>query len=399
MKNTILIGAVLISSLSFGQKKNETDAALAFLKEYQPAMESKDYDGAKKGILKAKDFIDLAAANEETKDSPKTLYYKGQIYFAGENLAVVSGDTEFLKAFGEQTEVLNTSVAALTKSFNAGKKFQPDVKDAVYSAQAKLDARANQAYTAEDFKAAAFAYNYRAKYIGVIGALDTVAIFYSALCAENAGDFAMASTNYLKAAEAGYKGAKSYSLASGAFRKEGNIEKAKEIINAGRTKYPNDKDLLLELVNINIDANDPAGAEAALSAAIAADPNNKQLFYTIGTIYIEMKENAKAEDALNKALAIDPDYVDAQYQLGAHLVSWAGDLKTTASNLKLGDAQYDVLMSQSTEAYERAVGPLEKYIAKNPSDAPVLNILYQLHRALGNSEKAKEFKQRYEAAK
>ena len=155
--------------------------------------------------------------------------------------------------------------------------------------------------------------------------------------------------------------------------------------------------MLLELVNTNIESGDAAGAEKALNDAIATDPNNKQLHYTIGTIYIDLKENAKAEQALRKALEIDPNYQDAQYQLGAHLVTWAGDLKMEADGLKFGDPNYNKLKKQSDETYQRAVEPLEKYITSNPNDKPVLNILFQLHRNLGNTEKALEYKKRYDA--
>lgn len=399
MKKSLLVGALLVSTLSFGQKKNVTSAAVEFLNKYVPAMKAKNYDQAKKSLTSAKGFIDLAVAHPDTKENPKAHYYKGQIYYAATGLAVLAEDPAFLKTFGENDAVLDMSIEAYKYSYSLGKKYKSDVKDAALNARGEFDIKANEAYTAEDFKSASELYNWRAKFLAVIGEMDSSAIFNSAFCAGKADNNELAATNYLRCAEAGYKGAMSYNLASGAYRNMGNIEKAKEIVNAGRVIYPNDRDLLLELVNINIDANDPAGAEAALASAIDADPNNKQLFYTIGTIYIELKENEKAELALKKALEIDPEYMDAYYQLGAHLVSWGGDLKTEANNLKLGDAQYDVLLSQSSEVYGRAVAPLETYINKSPDDKDVLKILSQLHRSLGNSEKSAEYKKRAAEAK
>ena len=55
------------------------------------------------------------------------------------------------------------------------------------------------------------------------------------------------------------------------------------------------------------------------------------------------------------------------------------------------------MTSQSTATYERAVIPLENYIANFPNDKAVLNILFQIHRNLGNSEKAIAYKKRAEA--
>jgi tetratricopeptide (TPR) repeat protein len=397
MKNSILVGMLLLSTFTFGQKKNETSAAVEFKNKFVPAFQSKDYETAKKAILSAKEFIDLAAEHPDTKESGKTLYYKGEVYLGIMSLSAASGDQDLIAM--ATPEFMEQGVQAFKQSYAIDKKYRSDVADAVYRARFMFDKSANTAYTAGDFKTAGSLYNWQAKFSDAIEQLDSNAVFYSAVCYEKAGDYASAANGYLKLAKAGYKGPISHNLASGAYRKSGDIERAKVIISEGRKIYPNDRDLLLELVNINIDANDPAGAEAALAQAIAADPNNKQLFYTIGTIYIEMKENKKAEESLMKALAIDPEYLDAQYQLGAHLVSWAGDLKTEANGLKLGDYKYDVLLSESNDIYKRAVGPLEKYISKQPNDKAVLNILFQLHRSLGNNEKAVEFKARYDAEK
>ncbi len=394
MKKSILVGVLLVSSLAFGQKKNVTSAAVEFQGKYKPALKSQDYELAKKSLITAKGFIDLAIEHPDTKGDQKANYYKGAIYYAAANLAATTGDQEFLKTFGEKTEVLNQSCDALKYAFTLGKKYKSDVEDVAYLAQNGFYQIANAAYNAEEYKSAADAYGWSAKFMSAIGALDTSAVFNTGFFASKYGDHELAAKSYEMAALAGYRGSMSYALAAGSYRDAGNLEKAKEIVNAGRKLYPNDRDLLLELVNNNLAANDPVAAEAALNDAIAADPKNKQLHYTIGTIYIDLKENEKAEIALNKALEIDPEYMDAQYQLGAHLVSWAADLRTEANNLKLGDAMYDVKLAQSNEIFARAAAPLEKYISKNPNDAPVLKILSQLYKSIGNNEKFQEYKKR-----
>ena len=53
-------------------------------------------------------------------------------------------------------------------------------------------------------------------------------------------------------------------------------------------------------------------------------------------------------------------------------------------------------MKQSDDTYARALIPLEKYIIAFPNDKAVLNILFQIHRSLGNSDKALEYKKRAE---
>lgn len=395
MRNSLLAGVALLAFTVSAQKKNETSAAVEYKGQYLSAMKAQDYAAAEKALMNAKEYIDLAAEHPDTKESSKTHYYRGEIYLGLANLAATKNPAE---ANSESVQKnLDMAVASFSKSRALDSKYQRDVQDAVERARYFFDQAANKSYQEENFGLAGYLYNYQAQFAESAGIVDTNALFYAGICYEKAEEYGKAAKQYEKAANYNFKGATSYSLAAGAYRKAGNVAKAKEVIAAGRQKYPSDRDLLLELVNINIDANDPAGAEAALQSAIQTDPNNKQLYYTIGTIYIEMGQNEKAEQALRKALEMDKDYVDAQYQLGAHLVSWAGDLKTKATQLKFGDAQYDVLMAQSQEIYKRAIDPLEAYIAKNPKDKDVLNILFQLHRNLGNNEKASEFKKRADA--
>jgi len=396
-KTSLIAGALIISASTFAQKKNETSAAVEFKNKYQMSMATGDVEGAKKALIAAKEFIDLAAEHVETKESPKTLYYKGEIYANFLMVGMQTMDTAFMKIGGE--DALEVAIAAYKKGFDVSDKFDSDIKDAVYQKKAMLDPYANMLYKNNMFKEAGELYMTQADLSSAVSELDSTSIFNGSLCFEKGSEFIKAAEGYEKLAKVGYKGTTTYVLASSAYRKGGDIVKAKAIVAEGRKKHPSDRDLLLELVNTNIDAGDAAGAEAALNEAIAKDPNNKQLHYTIGTIYIDLKENEKAEKALNKSLEIDPEYGDALYQLGAHLVTWAGDTKTAANQLKFGDPNYNKMVQQADDTYKRALVPLEKYIAKNPNDKDVLTILFQLNRSLGNTEKALEYKKRADAIK
>ena len=270
-----------------------------------------DMDAAKSALVEAKSFIDLAAAHPETEKSQKTLFYKGEIYANFLTLGMQSQDTSFIKKAGD--DAMDQSVNAFKTGYPLGKKYKTDIKDAANQKVIMLSKYAGMLYGMEQFEGAAELYEYQAKYSDAIERLDTSAIFNAGLSYDKAGIFDKAAVNYEKVAAVNYRGTSSAILASSAYRKGKNLEKAKEVINNARKTNPSDKGLLLELVNTNIDAGDAAGAEKALSDAIATDPNNKQLHYTIGTINIDLKENEKAETSLNKALEIDPDYADAQY--------------------------------------------------------------------------------------
>ncbi len=402
MKNRLIKISLIACSFmfafnSYSQKLNETSAALEYKKfedifaKMMMTGENK-LDEGKKILLKAKGYIDLAAENPSTKDNAKTLFYKGEIYTG--LLMAAAEDSVYIKENGEQ--LLEEGLASYKRAF-ADRKFKEDVRTTIGGKKMLFGMGAQKMYEDEQFKEAAELYDFQVKLSDVVGEVDSVSLFNAGLCAERAGDTKMAADRYKKAAEIEYRVPSIYAIASSALRKDGRTDEAKALITTGQKKYPNNKDILFELVNMNLEAGDNEAAEASLSAAIAADPTNKQLYLTIGTIYLELKQEAKAEAALVKALELDPKYSDALYQLGAMYVGTASDMKQQASQLKNGDPKYDVMLDEANVITQKAVAPLETYIEINPNDKQVLMILSQIHRSLKNPEKSAEYKKRSDA--
>lgn len=397
-KLTLIAGAIVLSTVSFGQKVNETSAAVEYKNKFEPAMMTGDMEGAKKALLSAKGFIDLAAEHPDTKESAKTLYYKGEIYSSATAIAMQTGDTTFLTAnFG--ADAFDKSIEAFQKSYTLSKKFQPDIDNSVNMKLNMIAPMASKMYEDGKYAEAGTLFYYQYKLATAKNVKDSLNLYNAAFCLEKGGMLKEAAEAYEELTTIGYKGATSYALAGSVYARIKEYDKAKAILDEGRKKYGADKDLLLELVKLSIAQGDTKGAESALNEAISKDPENKQLHYIIGTIYTDLGENEKAETALNKALELDPNYLDAQYNLGAHLVTWGSDLKQKANQMELGDPNYNKTLQQSEDIFKRALIPLEKYIVAEPNDVNVLLILYQLHHNLGNSDKSKEFKARYDAAK
>lgn len=397
IKSTLVVGTFFLSSVSFSQKTNETSAAVAYKNTFLTALGNQDLPVAKKALIDAKKYIDLAAENTETKGNQKTLWLKGAIYSSFLSVGLESNDSVFMKLAGE--DALEKSISAFKAGYAIKGKFNSDIAESVEENYKLLNVLADAQYKDEKYKDAAETFSTQADFFDAINIFDSSAIFNSGLCFEKSGDYANAAKKYSILAKAGYKGASTYVLASSAYRKNGQIDDAKSIVAEGRVKYPQDKDILLEAVNTCLELKDPVGAESLLTEAIAKDPKNKLLHLTIGSIYIDLKQNEKAETSINNALVIDSEYEDALYQLGAHLVTWAGDLITEANNLKLNDPRQKILEKQAMDIYNRAIPPLEKFIAKNPNEKSVLTILSQLNRNIGNMEKSSEYKKRAEAIK
>lgn len=389
IKNVILAGVVLFTGQVIAQKKNETSAAVAFKNTYSMAMSKNNLEGAKKALTDAKGFIDLAAENEDTKSNPKTLWLKGAIY---SNLYLFGKNNNDSTLISQESELIEGSMSAFKNGFESSDKYDDDIKSSIFGVHSNLEKYSRTEYDASNFEDAGKYFNLQADFLNIVNILDSNSLFNAALCYERVSDLPKAATNYLKLAEIGYRSNVTYALAASCYRRNEQMEEAKKVISIAREKFPQDKDVLLEAVNINLALNDAVGAEALLNEAIAKDPENKLLHLTIGAIYIDLKENEKAESAITKALVIDPDYEDALYQLGAHLVNWAKEIVEESNQLKYNDPKVGELEAKSNEIFNRAIIPLEKYAEKQPTDKQVLTILSQLFRNIGNIEKSTEYR-------
>jgi tetratricopeptide (TPR) repeat protein len=361
-KNWFLLAALaLTTGFSFAQKAVETSAAVEYKNNFQDAFMRQDMEKAKSSLGKAKTFIDQAAVHPDTKESPKTLYLKGEIYFYA--VFMKGMDSTLFPDITEKS--MDDAIASWNKAYTISNKMDEDIEASIEQKRGMIDMAAVSLYNGKQYKDAMEAFDFQAQLSTAINKIDSNAIYYAGICADNAEDWDNAVKYYSKCAEYGYKVPEIYKTVASTFIKAGKIPEAT---------------LFLE-------------------KAIEKAPNDKELHYVIGTFYMEAGQDEKATESLRKAVAIDPKYWDAQYQLGAHLQSQGTKLRTEANALKLNDPNFDKMIAQSDEFYKQAAVPLEAYIAAIPDDKAVLTCLSQIYRALKNTEKALEYKRRLDETK
>ncbi|MEY3726622.1 MAG: hypothetical protein RL098_75 [Bacteroidota bacterium] len=397
MKKQLLLAglSLVLSTAAFGQKKNVTDAIL-LMRKYNPMGE---IAANKKTVAEAKNFIDLAAANAETAEDFKMHLYRAQIYYCLNEIALLeenanttttevnyeikengnstSGEGTIKVGIKANKEVLEANKAVAVASFK--KVIEDPKKTFTADAQNFINSRTNfmfdqgiAAYNAKKYEAAAQAFIAAHEIKTYIGE-----------------DFKDAEVNTSLAANYAvedYLAAKKYDEA---------LAFATKISDA----MPQNIDILISIVNINLQKGDVAATEKYINKALALDPKNKQLYYVLGTSYMDKKENDKATEALKKALEIDPAYNEALYQLGAHLYNLAVEKRNATVELDYKDPKAAKLESEAMDLFKQALEPLEKYAGQNPDDKAILDILYKTNMKLGNIEKAKEYKARLDTLK
>lgn len=385
MKNRILLmilGVLVSGSVVFGQESNVTTAAIEYNKIKNMFSEVGDISPeAKHSIIIAKTAIDAAAAHPETKEDQKMFFYKGNIYIG---LAYFLAKDPTIVPISDE-DAFNTGIKAWEMGIASGGRYTDDIRGAVISQNAGLFYVADELFKNENYQMAADAYETCDKLMKAIGIVDTTIIYNAGVSYELAKNYQKAAEMYSQLANMNYRGAKGAILAANAYTKLGSFDMALEVLSRVQNYYPNDIELLMTIVNVNLAAGNIMGAEAVLRSTIEKDPNNAQLHYNVGTIYMELKENQKAEEELRIALQIDPAYAEARYQLGALLYNWSVQLRKEGN------------MHHSNKKLEDALVEFEKYIKQNPNDKALLNTLYQVYNQQGNQEKAAEYKARIDA--
>jgi tetratricopeptide (TPR) repeat protein len=400
MKKLSLFAALLITGFSFAQKSTTVDAAMAY-KDYQAAMMDGDFEQAAKDLNEAKGYIDQAAVHAETQNDPKTLMYQGFIYIDIPILAGASGDPA-LKAVDQEM--------ALTKGFESLKKSRELDKKGLYADQIEeycnvrrgmLSNSGITAYEEGKYEEAMTGLLFGALFGDAIGEKDSAFYFYGGIAAFKIDKFEEAKEAFSKTVEWGYQPASSSYYLSQTYLKLGDTLGAENMLKAQIAKYPGNKDIMIELINLYIDTDRKPEAVKILNDAIALDPKNAVLVYTAGTIYENMGNFSDAE--INYKKAIEMGNQDAGFAIGGLYYNKGADIVLEAEKLKYGtpeyDSNYEKMMEESKVYFNQALPYLEAAAVATPKDLVVLEALKAAYYKVGNTEKFMETKKKIEEIK
>lgn len=98
-----------------------------------------------------------------------------------------------------------------------------------------------------------------------------------------------------------------YIIYSKFLQRQGDIEEAQDILEAGRSKAHPSADLLVELCKVYDSEGRTSKAEAMALEALEVDPKNSEANICLGEIYFKMDWQQSALDAFERAVAYDPD--------------------------------------------------------------------------------------------
>jgi len=222
-------------------------------------------------------------------------------------------------------------------------------------------------------------------------AVDTVIIFNAGLAAYNAKNYDKAIEYYKQAAKYKYNGAKTYSLIANSYFQKKDTVGALQVLQDGLKEYSDNGILLVEVINVYLNANKIDAAMKYLDIAIAQDPKNASYFFAQGTLYDKLQKPEEASTSYLKAIEYKEDYFDAYYNLGA-LYYNKGVKQVDVANL-VPSSQPDKYEEEKNKAdieFKKAIPYMEKAHEINPTDKFTLESLKTLYYRLKMLDKHAE---------
>ncbi|HEY3370184.1 MAG TPA: tetratricopeptide repeat protein [Prolixibacteraceae bacterium] len=222
-------------------------------------------------------------------------------------------------------------------------------------------------------------------------AVDTVIIFNAGLAAYNAANYDKAIEYYKEAAKYKYSGARTYQLISSSYMQKKDTLGALDVLKEGLAEYPGNSTILVEVINIYLNANKVDEALKYLDIAISQDPKNASYFFAKGTLYDKLLKPDDAAECYLKAIEYKDDYFDAYYNLGA-LYYNKGVKQIDVANAVPSNQpdKYEAEKAKADLEFSKAIPYMEKAHAINPTDKFTMESLKTLYYRLKMLDKHAE---------
>lgn len=380
MKRFIL--SLLITAIGFGAfaQKGKVSGALNYINSGN--------------LVKAKEAIDAAVIHEKTKSWPKTYYAKGRLAQA----LFESGDEKLMTLYENPVQLAYESYL---------KAIELDEKDAIKKlVLIQMPSLSNdyQNWASIEFEAENFEESFKAFEDLIliqesdlyIGQLDTALIYNAGVVAFNAKLYPEAIEYFNRSIDLEYGEQQPFLFKYQAYMDTEDLENAEKTLITAFEKYPENTDLMMNLVNFYYLNEMDDEAFAYVLQAKEKDPTNHSLYWVEGNLYMKTSKYEEALTAFGKSIELNPDIFDTQYNMGVCYYNQASDMFKAANDI-MDNKKYNVAIEDARDVFEKAVPFMEKALELQPDDSSTMTSLRELYYRLQGRDEA--FKVKYEAIK
>jgi len=384
MKKVLLLIAAVSISFSVMAQKGKVTSALSFIDQ---------------GSLdKAKEALDQALANESTSAWFNTYFTKGKLCQA----TFKSDNPKFKTLYADPLDEAYTAYEKAIELDPKGGIKKKIITGLVYNSLAvDFYNQGSVKFDAKDFPGALKSFESQIKitesdkYAGVV---DTGMYYNAGLAAVNSSKYSDAIKYFEKCAEMKYLGITPYFQMSEAYLQMGDTAKAESTLTGLQAKFPTDKNVTLQLIDLYIKGGKNEEALKYLKIAKDADPTNYTLYYAGGIIFLNENKNDEAIVELTKSIELKPDVYDTEYGCGAAYINKAADMFKAANDI-MDVKKYTEAVDQANAVYAKALPYFEKALELKPNDVYTMNNLKELYYRLKQTDKYDAIKAKLDAIK
>jgi len=339
--------------------------------------------------LKAAEFIDKAIEDPKANIKEKTWRYRGNIYT---NLAADS------VLYAQVPDALERAAMSLVKADELDvKQRYASERQSDIARGASIAGNAGISYfNSGVYGRAGELFVTAAEMTQMLGAVDTMAIFNSALCFEKANEYDRAIDQYMLCGTYGYQVPEVFLFVANIHKMEGDTAKALTALQNARKDFPREQALIIEELNIYLVAGEFERAKENLMLAAEQDPTNEILWFSLGSVYDNLGMQDEAVEVYLKSLGIKADYFDANYNLGALYFNKAVQMVNEANDMwkprmsKDESAKQKELEDGGKAMFSTALPYLEKALDIQPDDRETLRSLRDIYARVGMDDKMLE---------
>lgn len=404
-KSVLIVLAILVSTLSFAQKKE--------LRAADKAIKSNNYAEAKAALSQAKSMISAM------DDKQKSQYH------------LLMAEALYAKGTANNDDV-NEAIDNLNK---VGSDYNSETATLRQTMENELLTKANSAYTSSSFDEA----SNRFEQLYNVVPTDTTYLYYSAVSAVSAQDYEKALKHYESLNDLGYTGQEKIYYAvnketgeeevmdkqtrdlymkSGDYIKPGermsesksgeitkNIallyvqldrkDEAIAAIKKARQNEPENSELILTEANLQYKLGNTEEYKALIQEAVKLDPNNVDLIYNLGVLSAEAKDKEAAKGYYRQVIEMEPTYVNALTNLSALILEEEQTIieeMNGLGNSAADNKRYDELKERRKGVYQEAIPYLSKVLEVEPDNVQVARTLMNIYSAIGDTTNQKKMK-------
>jgi tetratricopeptide (TPR) repeat protein len=344
------------------------------------------YNANKSGDYKAAaGYIEQAVVCQKAMAKDKTWRYRGEIYLN------IANDSALAVEFPNALWVAKESYTK-AKELDTKGSYEREIITGLGLVQTTAGNQGINDYVEEKFETAAAKFDLSAEVAGMFAVVDTMAIFNAALCYEKSNNVDLAIARYKTCGGHGYQVPNVYLFVANLLRQADRDEEALIELQAARELFPREQSLIIEELNIYLEAKDFERAENNLKLAAEGDPTNEILWFSLGSVYDNLGKSEMAAEAYLKALELDANYFDANYNLGAMYFNEAVAGINEANDMwkprmtKAESAEQKELEEAAKAKFMEARPFLEAAHESNPEDIDTIRSLRDIYARTGQDD-------------